>query len=123
MPTTLADVAAWAEALPDVTAGERSDGTASWAFVGGKKPKVLAWQRPFSKADIKRFGDDYIPQGDILAVTVADLDEKEVVLESALPGVFTMQHFNGSAAVLIELRKARKRDVKRLIEDAWESVG
>jgi hypothetical protein len=122
MPTTLADVATWAEALPEVTAGERYGGLRAWYVGKGKKPKSFVWERPLTKADIKRFGDDYIPQGEIIGLAVADLDEKELVLETGLPGVFTMEHFNGYPAVLIELHKARKRDVKRLIEDAWEAV-
>jgi hypothetical protein len=45
-------------------------------------------ERPPSKADIKRFGDTALPEGPILAVRVADLGEKEVVLaaQRALPG-------------------------------------
>jgi hypothetical protein len=48
------DAAALAARLPEVTQGEDSHGrgTATWS-VGGK---AFAWERPFSKADIKRFG-------------------------------------------------------------------
>ena len=50
MPATLDEVAHLAEALPDVTVSERH-GHRTW-LVGHK---AFAWERPFSKADIKRF--------------------------------------------------------------------
>jgi hypothetical protein len=100
--------------LPEVTEGERY-GHRSWS-VGGK---VFAWERPFSKADIRRFGDATPPDGPILAVRVADLGEKEAVLAAAPDGFFTIPHFDGYAAVLIELAAAGKDAVREAIMDGW----
>ena len=72
---TLDDVARMALGLPEVTEGERH-GNRTW-FVGGK---AFAWERPFSKADIRRFGDEARRTAPILAVRVEDLGEKEAVL-------------------------------------------
>lgn len=117
MPQTLADVERITSALPDLTEGERH-GNRTW-YVG---KKAFAWERPFSKADIKRFGDAEPPTGPILAVRVDGLEEKEAVLGSGQRGFFTIPHFDGYAAVLVELRKVGARPLRAAIEDAWLAV-
>ena len=114
MVVKLDDAAAIALELPEVIEGERH-GHRTW-FVAGKG---FAWDRRFSKADIKRFGDTGPPEGPILAVRVADLGEKEAVLAEQLPGFFTIPHFDGYSAVLIQLKVAGKRAVRAAIVDAW----
>jgi hypothetical protein len=111
---TSEDVARLAAELPDVTVGERH-GNRTW-FVAGK---AFAWDRPFSKADIRRFGATTPPQRPILAVRVADLAEKEAVLATASTAFFTIPHFDGYAAVLIQLRNVPMRELRAAIVDAW----
>ena len=111
---TIDEVARIALALPEVSEGERH-GTRTW-FVAGKG---FVWERPFSKADIRRFGNQQPPAGPIIAVRVADLDDKEAVLATQARGFFTIPHFDGYAAVLIQLDTVGKRALREAIIDAW----
>jgi len=118
----LDDAAAVCAPLPGVAEGRRGEhhageghGLRTW-FVGKRS---FAWERPFSNADIRRFGTETPPDGPIFAVRVADLGEKEAVLDAHAGPVFTIPHFDGYAAVLLQLRKTPKRLLRALIVDAW----
>jgi hypothetical protein len=111
---SLEEVARLASELPEVTEGQRW-ANRTWDVAG----KTFAWERPYSKADIKRFGTETPPEGPIVAVKVEDLDEKEAVLAAGTRGVFTIEHFNGYPAVLIQLKAVPKKAFRELLLDAW----
>ncbi|WP_371401596.1 MmcQ/YjbR family DNA-binding protein [Kribbella sp. NBC_00662] len=112
---TFEDVERLVAQLPETEETTRH-GHRTWS-VGGKG---YAWERPFSKADLKRYGDETPPDGPILAITVEDLAEKEAVLAArADDGFFTIPHFNGYAAVLVELDKVPEDALREALLDGW----
>jgi hypothetical protein len=110
VPLTIAAVDTYTQSLPGVTVGRKWNHR-TW-LVGDKG---FAWERPFSKADLGRFGDTPPPRGDIVAVIVEDLDAKDALLAIAPAGFFTIPHFAGYPAILVELRVARADDVRAAI--------
>ena len=115
MSATLDDVTRIALSLPDTLEGDRH-GNRIWSVAG---KRVFAWERPFSKADVKRFGDEVPPAGPILATRVEDLHEKQAVLAAGGDAFFTIPHFDGYAAVLIRLKRVGKRALREALVDGW----
>jgi hypothetical protein len=110
----LEDVERLVALLPEVSDGARY-GHRTW-LVGGK---VFAWERPFSKADLKRFAGDPVPQGPILALVTDGLDDKESLLQAHPDFLFTIPHFTGYSAVLLHLASASEDDLREALLDAW----
>lgn len=117
MPMTFADVDAFATGLPGVEVGAKW-GRKTWIAAG----RGFAWERPLTKADLARFGDEPPPAGEILAIRVESLDAKDALLAIAPRGFFTIAHFNGFPDVLIALREARTKDVRTALLDAYRAA-
>ena len=108
------DAVALATALPGVTEGT-TYGNRAWK-VGSK---TFAWDRPFRKADLARFGDEPVPSGPILGIKTDDMEDTAAVLAAGKPGVFTIPHFDGYAAVLVQLDLVAHDDLHELLIDGW----
>lgn len=111
---TFDDVAELALGLPEVVEAERR-GTRTW-LVG---PKAFGWERPFSKADLRRFGATRVPHGPILALRVADLMDKEAVLAAHPDAFFTIPHFEGFSAILVRMDAVHRDELSDAVVDAW----
>lgn len=111
---TYDDVARLALALPETAEG-LSYRHRAWSV--GRK--AFAWERPFTQADLRRFGDDPVPEGPILGVRVEDLGEKEAILAQRRPGFFTIQHFDGFAGMLLQLDVVGEAELREALVDAW----
>src|SRR5690606_32305818 len=103
-----------AAALPQTEEGV-SRSSRRWSVAG----RAFAWERPFSKADLRRYGDETPPAGPVLATRVEDLGEKEAVLAEGHDAGFTIPHLDGYPIVLVALEAADDDVVARLVEDAW----
>jgi hypothetical protein len=103
----------YALALPGVTE-ETSRGAAAWLV----NKKFFVWERPLRKSDLAALGDA-APKGAILGVRTADLEMKEALLRSDIKAIFTIPHFDGYPAVLVQLDKISATNLKQLIAEAW----
>lgn len=110
------DVRRIVASLPETSEEQRGSGQLSWRV----KDKSLAWERQLRKGDLAALGDA-APAGDILGVRVPDLGAKEALLADNDGALFTIPHFNGYPAVLVEMDKIDVGELEELIVEAWLS--
>ena len=60
-----------------------------------------------------------VPQPKVIAVRVANLDDKEVLLTLDSKKFFTEPHYNGFPAVLVRLAAMTVPELRPLIKEAW----
>jgi hypothetical protein len=101
-------------ALPGTVESKTKDGRLAWQV----KDKTFAWERPLRRSDLEALGAK-APKGAILGVRVPDLETKDAMLRSGIPAFFTTPHFDGYAAVLIELARVSAKDLKAALTEAW----
>jgi hypothetical protein len=60
-----------------------------------------------------------VPRPDVIAVRVANLVEKDILLSMDTTKFFTEPHYNGFPAVLVRLPAVDAAELEELITDAW----
>jgi hypothetical protein len=110
-------IAHLASSFPEVTETTHW-GNRTWQVAG----KPFVWERAFSKADIKRFGERRIPDEPVIAIRTEDMQDKAAILASEPPGAFDIEHFANYPAYLVELARASEEQVRDLVTDGWLAV-
>ena len=107
-----ADVRRIALALPEALAGEDRF---AFSVLNRGKAKAFAWvwmERMAPK--VAR-----VPNPEVLAVRVANLEEKEALLALDPAKFFTEPHYNGFPAVLVRLAAIDDDELADLLFEAW----
>jgi hypothetical protein len=60
-----------------------------------------------------------VREEDVLVVWVADLGEKEMLLQSEPEKFFTVPHYDGHPSVLVRLAEVDRTELGELLTDAW----
>lgn len=60
-----------------------------------------------------------VPNPEVLAVRVANLNEKDLMIAAEPEKFFTEPHYNGYPAVLVRLAKVTVPELRELIAEAW----
>jgi hypothetical protein len=110
---TLEDARRIALGLPG-TSEKVSWGSLHWRV----KDKGFAWERPLRKTDLAALGKG-APSGEILAVRVADLGERDALVAAEPDVFFTIPHFDGFPAVLVRLGSIELDELTEVVTDAW----
>jgi hypothetical protein len=112
------DVRAIALALPGAEESVSGHtGEAAWRLKSGQ----FAWLRGPSGTDLRQLaelGRDW-PAGTVLAVRVADLEEKEALLAAEPDVLFTIPHFDGYPGLLVRLDIIDRERLAEVVTDAW----
>lgn len=106
------DVRKIALALPGT---RETPGHFAFEVPSGSKYKGYAWVWMQRAAPRK----PRVPCADVLAVRVADLDAKEILLMADPRKFFTEPHYDGFPAVLVRLKEIGRTELRELLAQAW----
>ena len=110
--STQADVRRIALSLPETHEGETGFGF-SVLNKGKQKGFVWSWKERVVPKQPR------VPNPDVIAVRVADLAEKDLLVAADEGKFFTEPHYNGFPAVLVRLPAIDVDELEALIVEAW----
>ncbi|MBX3162630.1 MAG: MmcQ/YjbR family DNA-binding protein [Deltaproteobacteria bacterium] len=90
-------------------------GRFAFSIATGDKLKGVVWVWLERLAERKA----RVPNPAVLAVRVADQNEKAALLAADPDKFFTEPHYNGYPAVLVRLDQVTEDELRKLIDDAW----
>ncbi len=109
---TQEDVRRIALSLPET---EEGDDRFAFSVRGKGKPKGFVWVW-LERLEPKKAR---VPNPEVIAIRVANLDEKDIILSMDESKFFTEPHYNGFPAVLIRLAAVTPEELEPLITHAW----
>ena len=107
------DVARIALSLPEASEQPLHD-LRSWRV----RDKLFVWERPLRRSDLRALGES-APPGPILGARVEHLVAKEALIADDPDVFFTIPHFDGYAAVLVQLERISVEELEEVIVEAW----
>ncbi|GAA0721644.1 hypothetical protein [Dokdonella soli] len=87
----------------------------AFSVLNGRKYKGFAWVW-LERVQPRKAR---VPCHDVLAVRVANLDAKEILLISDQRKFFTEPHYDGFPAVLVRLKEIGRTELRELLIEAW----
>jgi hypothetical protein len=109
---TQSDVRRIALSLPQT---REEENRFAFSVLRGKKYKGFAWVW-MERVDPRK---TRVPCADVLAVRVANLDAKEMLLMADEQKFFTEPHYDGFPAVLVRLKEIGRTELRQLLIQAW----
>lgn len=122
-PATPDDVDRICRSLPEVEFGTTWGDVPTYKVPQGEKGRgFLLFRKPHKTAVDPTTGEWY---DDLLVIRVADADAKAALVDDAGTPFFTIPHFSGYSAVLVQLSRLGELDLDELTEvitEAWAAV-
>ena len=122
-PATPADIGAICLSLPEVELGVSWGDRPTYKVPRGEKGRgFVLYRAPRKDALDPATGEEY--QDLVVIRTPSEADKLALVAEEDLP-FFTIDHFRGYAAVLVQesrLGEISDEELREVIEDAWRAV-
>ena len=112
---TQADVRRIAVSLPEA---EEEQGRFAFGIPVKGKLKGFAWVW-LERLDPKKAR---LPNPKVLAVRVANLNEKNLMIAAEPAKFFTEPHYNGYPAVLVRLAEVSAKELRPLLMEAWRCI-